>query len=92
MALPDQDPAMSLNPVLACMLPIVLSVHPRENPAVEALRLSLLGLGAIHKVSVKNYLSPFLRINDLPPPNLNPPCRRLCGGQLYPKWKELPYL
>src|SRR6266446_3981233 len=39
----------ALNPVLATTLPIVLSVLPRTNAPVEALRLSLLGVAAIHQ-------------------------------------------
>lgn len=39
----------ALNPVLATTLPIVLSVLPRTSASVEALRLSLLGVAAIHQ-------------------------------------------
>ncbi len=39
----------ALNPVLATTLPIVLSVLPRTSAPVEALRLSLLGVAAIHQ-------------------------------------------
>ncbi|KAF8332036.1 fungal-specific transcription factor domain-containing protein [Cantharellus anzutake] len=39
----------ALNPVLSTALPIVLSVPPRTNAPVEALRLSLLGVAAIHQ-------------------------------------------
>ncbi|KDQ21416.1 hypothetical protein BOTBODRAFT_25855 [Botryobasidium botryosum FD-172 SS1] len=38
----------SLNPVLAITIPIVLSLPSNFSPAVEALRVSLLGVGAVH--------------------------------------------
>jgi hypothetical protein len=39
----------SLNPVLATTLPLVLSLPPNVSPDVEALRLSLLGVSAVHQ-------------------------------------------
>lgn len=39
-----------LNPILATALPITISVPPRTNAPVEALRLSLLGVAAVHQV------------------------------------------
>ncbi|KAF8332083.1 fungal-specific transcription factor domain-containing protein [Cantharellus anzutake] len=44
-----------LNPVLATTLPIVLSVLPRTSAPVEALRLSLLGVAAIHQSSLHSH-------------------------------------
>lgn len=41
----------SLNPVLATTLPLVLSLPPNMSPDVEALRLSLLGVSAVHQAS-----------------------------------------
>ena len=40
----------ALNPVLASTLPMVLSVLPRQSAPIEALRLSLLGVAAVHQV------------------------------------------
>ncbi|KAF9516682.1 hypothetical protein BS47DRAFT_1390518 [Hydnum rufescens UP504] len=39
----------ALNPVLASTLPMVLSVLPRQSAPIEALRLSLLGVAAVHQ-------------------------------------------
>ena len=39
-----------LNPILATALPITISIPPRTNAPVEALRLSLLGVAAVHQV------------------------------------------
>jgi hypothetical protein len=44
MALPPHP-----NPVLAVTLPIVLSQPPGSHPPTEALRLALLGVGAVHQ-------------------------------------------
>lgn len=38
-----------LNPILATNLPLSLSAPRGENAAVDALRMSLLGVGAIHQ-------------------------------------------
>lgn len=38
-----------LNPILATALPITISIPPRTNAPVEALRLSLLGVAAVHQ-------------------------------------------
>jgi hypothetical protein len=41
-----------LNPILATALPITISIPPRQNASVEALRLSLLGVAAVHQVGL----------------------------------------